>query len=354
MRVLLYEPGAGGHRLVILRYTIKILEQRGIGWVHEKRDLRGEPENLVLKAKATQCDVIYIMTLERLAFFAWQVSRLAKAEGVRLVGTYYLFNNLREGAKQWVWRALLLTGKFDSIFISDDALRDGRRAYPSQVRYLPDPWDPEEFVELSQNLARQRLGLPEHSVVFLLFGLINERKGADLLLKSISEMADRHQNDEVCFLLVGECAPSIRTLHSQLCPRLPLGIKCDLIDRHIAESEVSAYFYAADYVINAYPLDFKVSSGGITRALAAGRPSVVSDHGVNADLVKREDCGIVFESENADALAAALGVAIEKRLESAAPDWQRWCANAKAAGADRVLENYAKYLLHGLGWQESA
>lgn len=349
MKILLYEPGARGHRPVILRYTIKVLARQGIEWEHESRDLRPDPEQLVLKAKATGCDTIHIMTLERLAWFTWRVSRLAHREGIRVIGTYYLFNNLQEGLKQWAWRALLSTGHIDTIFISDDALRDGLAVYPPQVKYLPDPWDPAEFAEWPQASARVQLGLPAQSVVILMFGLINENKGAEVLLTAIGQLRQRDSREEVLFLFAGQCSPSVKMKYDQLASQLPSWIKCRLIDRHIPEGEVSLYFHSADYVINAYPLSFKVSSGGVTRALAAGRPSLVPTHGVNGDLIKRAKCGLTFESGDVESLANTLMIAIEQRRVSDGQAWHEWCAQAKAAGTKRSIDTYAAHFLAGIG-----
>jgi len=344
MKILLYEPGTAGHRPVILRYTIKVLQQAGIDCVHEGRDLRSKPSELVQCARLNGCHIIYIMTLESLACFAWWVSWLAWRRGIRVICTYYLFNNLRDGWKAWVWKLLLITGKIDTIFISDEGLRDGARKYPRQVCYLPDPWDPDEFLPCYQEAARRKLEIPSDAVVFLMFGAINERKGADLLLEAIERFPACTVTGKLMFLLIGKSTEAIRLKHNQICGMFPGNVRCLLHDNFVEEQDVSVYFHAADYVMVAYPASFKVSSGGVTRALAAGRPIIVPDHGVNAELVRKAQCGYIFEHGNVKALRRVMVTAFQNRLSDGGV-WRDQSKQAFEIGQQRILRTYGYFLL---------
>ena len=194
MKVLLYEPAEGGHHLVILRYTIKSLDAGGIQWVEVREDCYSRPGRLVELARQHSCDVIFILTVDGRYFFAWILSWLARPFGIRTVCTYYLFNNLVEGKKAIAWHFLLATGFIQKLQISESRLLGAEHGFPKQASYLPDPWDPAEFPEWTQEAARQHLGIPLGSTVFTMFGGLDERKGADLFLKASYEYAANHKD----------------------------------------------------------------------------------------------------------------------------------------------------------------
>lgn len=74
-------------------------------------------------------------------------------------------------------------------------------------------------------------------------------------------------------------------------------------DQYIKETDVSAYFYACDAILIDYPKCFKVSSGGFTRCLAAGRVPIVPRHGINAEVVCEMGVGLVYDTECAKSLS---------------------------------------------------
>lgn len=344
MKLLLYEPGKSGHRPVILRYTTKVLDQAGIPWVLALPQTEGQIFGVVRQARASGCDVIYILTVDGVANFAWRLSWLAKLAGIKVVCTYYLYNNLVEGWKAWIWRAVLLTGFIDRMHISDDRLLAGRVTYPKQVRYIPDPWDPDEFLLWEQSAARLKLGLPLTGVLFLMFGQLDERKGADTFLRAIELLSDRDPVSDVCVVLAGSATQGVSKLATAIAKKIGLRVQLIMHDQHVPEANLSAYYYAADYLVCAYPAYFKVSSGTVTRALAAGRPIVVPSHGVNADLTRSLGLDLTFVASDARSLAQALRQAVDLRNKNSSA-YLVACERAAKIAKNRMLMKYGDYLL---------
>lgn len=347
MKILLYEPGDAGHRPVILRYTIKILDQAGIGWVHDAKTSCYSPFALVGRARRAGCNVIYVLTVDGIALFTWWVSILARFYGIRVICTCYLFNNLTDGWKSWIWRALLATGNISRVHISDERLKLDRSGYPKQARFLPDPWDPDEFPVWAQDDARRRLTIPSDAAVFLMLGALDERKGADVFLEASLALAQQPAPRCFVFLLAGQMTPKVRMLFDE-CRRY-----CDGSfmwignDARIPENEISMYYYASDYLVCAYPPHFKVSSNTVTRALATGRPIIVPAHGATATLAQNEQCGIIFPSGDRASLATALREAVRMQTEES----DRYFAmtrNGKRIAATRTLTAYGQDLMASL------
>lgn len=346
MKILLYEPGTSGHRPVILRYTKKILKTEGIEWVHEKDIHICDSKRIIERAKNERCDVLYVLTLDGVVEAVWKLSRLASKNGIRTICTYYCFNNIVEGWKSLVWKVLLSTGRIDTIFVSDkNAKLPGW--YPPSVRFLPDPWDPAEFPSWTQCEARTALNLNLKSCVFLMFGELNSRKGINTLLNASLKFAKRYSERNVIFLYAGNVEDEVVQKCREAFSQFPNNVSNFLHDGFVPEEKVSQYFYAADYIVVAYPRWFKVSSGSVTRALAAGRPLIVSDHGVNAELVRKTHCGYTFEAGSDDALMETLASATVERIMQPA-SWQKKCNISKAQSENRTLAVYGNYLLEGL------
>jgi glycosyltransferase involved in cell wall biosynthesis len=347
MKILLYEPGDMGHRPVILRYTIKVLTEAKTAWVHEIGENARSAWALVRRARETGCNIIYVLTVDGIAGFTWRVSLWARIYNIRVICTYYLFNNLKEGWKSLVWRALLATGNICRVHISDDRLSVGRNGYPKQAWFLPDPWDPDEFPMWTQENARQRLLIPGDATVFLMFGALDERKGTDLFLKASQLVSQQPATRCLLFLFAGQMTPRIKLLFDECRQHSDGHFRWLGNDERVPEHDISMYYYASDYLVCAYPPYFKVSSNTVTRALAAGRPIIVPAHGVNATLIHEKQCGITFATKDRASLSAALREAV--RIKTEWPDrYDAMVRNGKRIAAARTLATYGHDLLASL------
>lgn len=310
VKVLIYEPGKSGHRSIILRYIAEILEQNDIyffivDYPIVAKNLLGE---LVEISYKNECNIIHVLTMDGLSLSLLKYSFQKKLLSPKIIGNYYLYNNLYEIPQSFVWNYLFSKGAIDKLLISDEFI--DRRNYTSWKKkflgYLPDPWRVEDFHLYSKEIARKYLDIANETTIFLMFGEISFRKGINFFIDALLSL---HQENLAPFvgLVTGTISEEIKK--SDVYTKMLLLVKESkliLQNEFIPESLVSTYFCASDVVVCPYPKSFKVSSGTFTRACAAGRPSIVPSHSNLARIVEILNSGCIFESESIASLTSTM------------------------------------------------
>jgi glycosyltransferase involved in cell wall biosynthesis len=353
MRVLLYEPGANGHREVIWRYVDGIL--RRAGW--QVFSLRvpvtgpwGEMDALQQIARDHSCTIIHVLTGDgRPRTWLTELVRGAlRPVYAKVIVTYYLYDNLHRKIRALGWDMLRYCNVIDTLLVSDDYL--DRRKYPfwrrRYVSFLPDPWCPVEFEPLSKVAACEKLCVSPSKMRFLVFGDISSRKGLDIVTEAFLRFSDPC----VELLVAGRFDRSSvgsRTL-VQIGALVESG-RAVLRTGYIPEADVSTYFSASDFVVCAYPATFSVSSGTFTRGCAAGKPALVPSHGVLFETVTENDCGVVFKTSSPSSLVEALRTAVAL---TGTERYSRMSEAARAVAEKRTLSRYAEHLMHAYALEQ--
>ncbi len=315
-RVLLYESETAGHHPVILRYLRHGLPQ--LGWepvVVTRPDLRalGESdlEELNQEAHERSCSLVHLLTVDgrarnwlkpRRRMFCARDGELSLSR-LPTVGTYYLFNNLM-GWRGLAWLPVFYFGYLDRILISDPFL--SRRWMVPGLRgrtaFVPDPWSRADFPKTGLEEARKRLGLPMERRLVLVFGEISQRKGVSRILEALR----RVRGERPLMVFAGAVLEDALGDLERVRADAELRESVCLFNRHVPEVEVATFFHAADAVLSDYPRWFRVSSGGFTRTLAAGRVPILPAHGVLHEFMQEHRFGVSYESESVESLAEAL------------------------------------------------
>jgi len=224
--------------------------------------------------------------------------------------TRYCPPALRRGRDwdRWYLATCLDEGVFDHLTVPSaaaqaDIAADATGAAVDRISVAPDPvesWDPDS---LSQAAARERLDLPAEGPTVLFFGQMREEKGIGTLLDAVATY------DGPPFTLVLAGPPSAIT--SADVAAAADGSPVTVVDRleYVPESDVFAYFRAADGVVLPYEQSFGElrPSTVFTKACAAGRPVIASDFGTLGRHVREWDLGLLCEPESSAGLAATLG-----------------------------------------------
>lgn len=192
-------------------------------------------------------------------------------------------------------------------------------AFAERCGLMPEPMDPPPQIE--QRPARTRLGLPEDGRYIGCVGLIDRRKGCDLLIHAFAQTrlapTDR-------LLLVGAHEKEIKDLLAGPYADLVRAGRIISIDRFVESDELGAALKAMDLVCTPYPRHVG-SASIVIRAAAAGRPVVGSRYGWVKWAIERFGLGRTCNVENTDELAAALQAELEQaasfRLTPAAERW---------------------------------
>ncbi|MEZ6242641.1 MAG: glycosyltransferase family 4 protein [Phycisphaerales bacterium] len=320
MRILMFEPDAGGHRLTYLRQLLPALD--GLGEVsvvvgeqaiggeafrHQLGPLRDkyrfesvnfEPQGgLVGKARArlealrvaigaTKPEHIFLPSGDGLAqllgapgFGGRGVipSGVECEAGMHRGSFAYTMGSRRSRAQNrlGLWalaRSPLARVQFVDV-MAYEWLRDHGHALARRASVLADPVDPVEPVE--QVEARRRLGIPEDGRLIGTSGHLDARKGVDLLVRAFGG-AKLASNDRL--LLAGRPSPGITAaLNGEFEPLVNSGRVIPLT-RYLSDEELSLTLAACDVVCTAHPSHVGLSNICL-RAAAAGRPVLSGDYG---------------------------------------------------------------------------
>ncbi len=150
--------------------------------------------------------------------------------------------------------------------------------------------------------ARSRLGLPRGARALLFFGQIKKVKGLDVLLQAMPKVIGKLP--DTVLLIAGKVWKDDLLRYQEQIDTLGIAGNCRTHIRYILDSEVAAYYSAADIVVLPYRRIYQ--SGVLLMAMSYGKPVVASDIEGLAEVVEDGSNGYLFQSENADALADKL------------------------------------------------
>jgi glycosyltransferase involved in cell wall biosynthesis len=155
-------------------------------------------------------------------------------------------------------------------------------------------------------------------------------KGVDALLSAAARCFALH----LMFLWRGHLLEDMQARVRERAPAAHVEVIDEVIDvnRVLARAHAAVVLATDAAVVKAYP-------HSLLEALAAGRPVVISRGIPLADWVEREQCGVVVDRVEPDAILSAL-----ERLRA---EYRRWQANARRAGRDAfpigaMLQAYAE------------
>jgi glycosyltransferase involved in cell wall biosynthesis len=149
--------------------------------------------------------------------------------------------------------------------------------------------------------ARHQLGITSDARVALFFGELRVGKGVDYLMDAVSRL----ERGWLHVIIAGRenglgFVPAARAAS--------LGCSEDFTLRvgYVPENEMDVLFGAADCVVLPYRRGFEAESAVLASACGFGLPVIASDHGQFGHHVRESGLGLLFEPDDADALAAAL------------------------------------------------
>jgi len=186
--------------------------------------------------------------------------------------------------------------------------------------------------KISQEAARQKLGLPVQEKIILFFGFIRKYKGLDILLDAMPKLPG------IKLLVAGEFYEEEKPYREQI-SQLGIGNQLLLKTDFVPDSEVKYYLCAADLVVQPYR---NATQSGVTPlAYHFEIPMVVTNVGGLPALVDNGETGIITEP-NPEAIAAGIRLFYEKGSDYFLPyirekkkqySWQVMTANILSLAA---------------------
>ena len=140
---------------------------------------------------------------------------------------------------------------------------------------------------MSKEEAERTLGIPSGSKNLLFFGLIRKYKGLDILIKAFGELPGDYR-----LIIAGEPYGSFDE-YQQLIDDSPAKSRISLFRRYIPDSEVAAFFSAADACV--LPYRSATQSGVGALAMQFSVPMIVTDTGALRASVEGRGTGLVVD-----------------------------------------------------------
>ena len=364
MKIILFDFIIGGHHIEYASFIIRYLVEQGdkvifITWKPDKsveklREMRAivkyvvkNPEarfggNLAQRslqllqgmkycfnfADTWQADIVHHLYLERSEFLLYLQLLKKRVISWKLFATLFwpyfihdksyekvgVFKHLYHSLNRWALGQLLKKKKLNGLFVHTEGIQDkllklyGNDSLRQSIFVVPDPI--ESLPKISQEDARDRLGLPQRKPIILFFGGLRWDKGPDILLKALSLV-----EDEVYTVIAGkpvEISEVDVRQYKQSLKKPEYLITCL---RHIPDEDVANYFLAADAVVLPYRQAFKGTSGILQHAAAAGKPVIVGDVGEVGSIVRENRLGIIVEPESPKSLAERIKEFLTQPME---------------------------------------
>ena len=149
---------------------------------------------------------------------------------------------------------------------------------------------------LDKDSAKKRIDIVGEKIV-LFFGIIRSYKGLDILIKSMEKVFEN--DSQIRLLIVGECY-SNKNLYMKLINSSNHKDRIVWVDKFVEDSDVSAYFSAADVVV--LPYRTASQSGVIPLAYHYNKPVITSDLESLVEVVKDGKTGLIYNSDKEEDL----------------------------------------------------
>lgn len=223
-------------------------------------------------------------------------------------------------------------GKAEALAVHSAADEERARALLPHARILRlfhPIYDQYLAYDRGRQSARSGLGYGDDERVILFFGLVRPYKGVEDLIEAFREMPG-----DCRLLLAGECYSGAEDLRKALeAPGTASRARWD--ERFVPDSEVWAYFRAADLVV--LPYRSATQSGVAQIALSFGRPMVLTRTGGLPELIEEGRTGFLAEPGSPESLAGAISRALD--LPRGAEMEERVAEVASRFGWDRYADS---------------
>jgi len=219
-------------------------------------------------------------------------------------------NKLTEGKiactiKSLIYRRSLKGNKF-SFICQTENLRESFKQYMNgtlgnKVFYIPLGVGKMARQVISQERAREYLGLDQEGKLFLCFGTNHPGKDLEVIFRAIQMLPKNFK-----ILFAGKLVPDANRDPSLLAQKCRCLEKVIVVDQFVPEEEKPYYFSAADAAILSYRKDFQGSTSILNDTAKFALPVIVSNLRQNEKFVKGYNLGLTFRPEDPDSLCKAI------------------------------------------------
>jgi glycosyltransferase involved in cell wall biosynthesis len=213
----------------------------------------------------------------------------------------------------------------------------------AEVVYLPDPVQLYAESELNPETLTKELGIDSNRQVFLLFGVLDGRKGLHEILDAVL-LLPAELCQKLCLLLIGPIRFDHKARVQEQIQAIAKSTSAQVIvrDQFVPDRHVQSYFQISDVVLATYQRHLGTSSI-LIRAAAAGKPSLSTDYGLMGEWTRRHQLGIAVDSSKPAEVAKGMAQFLQEST-------QAFCDRDKmqSFAANNSAEHYANVIFQNL------
>ncbi|MBW4509593.1 MAG: glycosyltransferase [Scytonematopsis contorta HA4267-MV1] len=218
----------------------------------------------------------------------------------------------KEQVQQWRERIIvprvLANKSIKTLFSLDPFAVKQMEKFHGKAKIIPlsDPIKIYNNDESEVEQLKQTLGIESGRRVFLLFGVINGRKGIYQVLESI-KLLPPELWEKLCLVLVGSIhlqeKENIQSRINEISNSVP--VQVIVYDKYIANKEIQSYFLLSDVILAPYQRHVGASSI-LIRAAAAYKPVLSSDYGLMGEWTRHNHLGLAVDSTSPSEIAKGM------------------------------------------------
>jgi len=192
---------------------------------------------------------------------------------------------------------------------------------------------------IERQIARDKLGIPVNSFVFLSLGYIRKYKGIEKIIQSFQDIKDC----QLALLIAGNPAFDFESELSRMCRQ---DGRIRLFLKRIPDQEIQIYMNAADVFVCSFENIF--TSGSVVLAMSFAKPIIAPRLGAVADYVDDEKGGILYNAEDGVGLQRAMLSMCDVDIESMGKyNYQKISLSTWDRIAKEINEIYRSFINEG-------
>jgi len=310
--ILIFEPQSGGHRANFFQWLEKAVEAdvysdyRFVFFTSDDADgadlarlswwgMQKKIHQLFREAcRIHQPDHALILELTPIELPLVLFGSPVPLSAILFVQYPELEKGLKKFSKHWKTRLLLWRAPVKNLFLLNGekscqflAKHFGR----TRTKFIPIP-DPAPDVSAEENFnLREHFNISKDRKIFLFFGAISKRKGADVLLEALRQLTPEVAKQSA-FVFCGEPEPAYKAdFQRSVAEARDLGaVELHVDSTFVSNERMMALFEQSDVVLMPYTRP-EYSSGILALAAKAGKPVLGPETGLLGRLIQENSLG---------------------------------------------------------------
>lgn len=332
-RILIFEPLSGGHRADFIRWLAdEIPAYSGFRFVFfTAKDIsepmaqqlsqagRWKKQRLLYSLFRDACrkhnpDHALILELTHLELPLALSGSSVPLSAILFIQYPELPRGLKFFFKHWKTALLLRRAPVKNLFLlnGEESCRFLSARFDSPPRFIPIP-DPAPDTDADPAFTmRAAYGIEPGRKIFLFFGAISPRKGADVLINALHRLAP-DAAAKSAFVFCGEPEATYRESFDRACAGLRAArpdVSLNTETRFVSHEQMTALFKQSDVVLMPYTRP-EYSSGILAQAVKAKTPVIGPETGLLGRLIRENKLGEVC-AVSPEPLAECIARAVEK------------------------------------------